>query len=237
MKQNKIYVLLIIVFSLLAISMEAQIQKPKKQPFADQKLYHFGFLVGIHTQDMILSHTGYTSPTGEAWFAEIPSYSVGFSVGIIADRYISEHFNLRVSPSLHFGEKGFVFREQKTGEEYKNTFKTNYFSIPLNLKFSANRIQDYRPYLLAGGYANMDMSSKKDQALRFKRVDYGLEFGVGCNFYLAMFKLCPELRFSFGLTDIISKDNSDLTDKDLLKFRDSMSSGKTRMISLIFNFE
>ncbi|MFT3994357.1 MAG: porin family protein [Dysgonomonas sp.] len=214
-----------------------QIQKPKNQPYADQKMYHLGFLVGIHTQDMTLLHTGYTAANGEAWFAEIPSYSVGFNVGIIGDRYLNEYFNLRISPTLYFGEKGFVFKEQLTGEEYKTTFKTSYLSLPLHLKFSASRMNNYRPYFLAGGYANMDLSPKKDMALRFKKVDYGLEFGVGCNIYLPLFKLCPELKFSLGLVDMIDKDNSDVTDNDLLKYRNAISSGKTRMISLIFNFE
>lgn len=237
MKRNNIHILLFLILSIVATSMQAQLNKPKNQPAADQKLYHFGFMVGIQTQDMILSHTGYTSPTGEAWFAEIPSYSVGFTLGIIADRYLNEHFNIRTVPSLQFGEKGFVFKEQKSGEEFKTTFRGNYLSIPVHLKYSAARINNYRPYLLAGAYTNLDISSKKDEALRFKKADYGLEFGLGCNIYFPLFKLCPELKFSFGLTDLINKDNSDLTDNDLLKFRNAISSGKTRMISLIFNFE
>ncbi len=68
-------------------------------------------------------------------------------------------------------------------------------------------------------------------------MDYGLEFGVGCNIYLPLFKLCPELKFSFGLVNLIDKDRSQLDDKDLLKYTQAISSGKSRMISLIFNFE
>ena len=52
-----------------------------------------------------------------------------------------------------------------------------------------------------------------------------------------MFKLCPELRFSFGLKDLINKDRSDLRDRDLLKYTEAFSSGKSRMITLTFNFE
>jgi len=200
-------------------------------------MYHLGFSIGINAQDMILSHTGLVAGNGQAWFSEIPSYSVGFSVGIIGDRYLNEYFNLRLSPSLHLGEREFVFKEQTTGEEYKASLRANYLTIPLHLKFSVPRIKNYRPYVLAGAYAAMDIGTKKNDALYFKKMDYGLEFGVGCNIYLPLFKLCPELRFSLGLADVVNKDRSGLDDRELLKYSEAISSGKTRMISLIFNFE
>ncbi|MDR1810400.1 MAG: PorT family protein [Prevotella sp.] len=218
-------------------SLSAQRQTVQNRPYADQKLFSFGFTVGLSTQDLILSHTGFAQPNGEVWFAEIPSYSPGFCVGIIADRYLNEYFNVRTVPTLYFGEKQFVFREQNSGEEYKTILKTNYLSFPVLLKFSSKRMNNIRPYMLGGGYANMEIGSKTNLPLRFNPVDYGLEIGLGCNFYTPMFKLCPELRFSFGLKDLINKNRSDLRDRDLLKYTEALSSGKSRMITLSFNFE
>lgn len=234
----KLYIIVIIILSISSVTCGfAQSRKVMNQPFADQKMYHLGFSLGFNAQDMILSHTGYVGSNGEAWFAEIPSYTVGFSVGIIGDRYINQYFNLRLAPTLHLGERRFVFKEQSSGEEVSTSLKANYLTLPLLLKFSAPRINNYRPYILAGGYAAMDIGTKKDDVLFFKKMDYGLEFGVGCNFYLPLFKLCPELKFSFGLTDLIEKDRTQLTDKDIVKYTQAISSGKSRMISLIFNFE
>jgi hypothetical protein len=215
----------------------AQRQQVQNRPYADQKLFSFGFTVGLSSQDLILSHTGFAQPDGEVWFAEIPSYSPGFCVGIIADRYLNEYFNVRTVPTLYFGEKQFVFREQNSGEEFKTTLKTNYLSFPVLLKFSSKRLNNIRPYMLGGGYANMEIGSKTNLPLRFNSMDYGLEIGFGCNFYTPMFKLCPELRFSFGLKDLINKDRSDLRDRDQLKYTEALSSGKMRMITLTFNFE
>ncbi len=217
--------------------MQAQTRKPQNLPFADQKMYHLGFMVGFQAQDLIISHSGYVGDNSEAWFTEIPSYSVGFSVGMIADRYLNQYFNLRTTPSLHFGERRFVFKEQTSGKEYESALRSNYLTLPLYLKFSADRTGNFRPYLLAGVYTALNIGQKKNDILRFKSMDYGLEFGVGCNLYLPLFKLCPELKFSFGLTDVVNKDRSDLSDKDLIKYTQAISSGKTRMISLVFNFE
>ncbi|NDV78537.1 porin family protein [Dysgonomonas sp. 511] len=237
MTLKAIYSLVLVAISLLPLSLSAQYRKPVNQPFADQKLYHLGFSIGFTGHDMILSHTGYTGDNGEVWFAEIPSYSVGFNVGLIGDRYLNEYFNLRLAPTLYLGERRFVFKEQASDEEYTASLKSNYVRVPLLLKFSAPRMKNYRPYFVAGGYAAMDIGTKKDDVLRFKKMDYGIELGIGCNIYLPLFKLCPELKFSFGLTDLVEKDRADITDKDLLKYTQALSSGKSRMISLVFNFE
>ena len=239
MKQKALYILLIFALNLFFTTEgQAQMRKADNLPFADQKMYHLGFSIGINAPDIILSHTGYVGDNREAWFTEIPSYSVGFSVGVIGDRYLNEYLNLRLAPALHLGERRFVFKEQEASEqEYTASLKNNYLSIPLLLKFSTPRTKNFRPYILAGGYAAWDIGTKKDDALLFKTMDYGLEFGVGCNIYLPLFKLCPEIRFSLGLVDLVEKDRPDLTDRELLKYTQAISSGKSRMISLIFNFE
>lgn len=237
MKQQKLILLYLSFIVLFGINMQAQTRKPQNLPFADQKMYHLGFMVGFQVQDLIISHSGYVGDSGETWFTEIPSYSVGFSVGMIADRYLNQYFNIRTTPSLHFGERRFVFKEQTSGKEYESALRSNYLTLPLYLKFSADRTGNFRSYLLAGVYTALNIGQKKNDILRFKSMDYGLEFGVGCNLYLPLFKLCPELKFSFGLTDVVNKDRSDLSDKDLIKYTQAISSGKTRMISLVFNFE
>ena len=69
-----------ILWGALAVSsLYAQRQRPKNQPYADMKRYHFGFHVGMHTQDLILTHSGVTTSDGKMWFAEIPSYSPEFN--------------------------------------------------------------------------------------------------------------------------------------------------------------
>lgn len=239
MKTKNTYIALFtLLLSFAFIALNAQTySRVQNLPYADQKMYHLGFYVGLHTQDLVMKNTGNVTPAGEVWFADVPSYSPGFSVGFIADRYINQYLNLRISPGLHFGEKKYTYREQTSGVKYSKALKSNYLTIPLHLKFSGGRMHNARPYFLIGGYGSWALGNKKDEAIRFKDVDYGLDFGVGCNIYLPMFKLCPELRFSLGLADVVKKDNSDLTDMDLLRYRDAVKSGKTRMISLIFNFE
>ena len=237
--ENKLrrLLLLISIGCLMSVFAMAQKERVRNQPYADFKMFHLGFHLGVHVQDLLLTNTGAVTENGEILFADIPSYSPGFSVGIIGDMFVNPYMNLRFTPTLHFGDKEVIFMEQNTAETFSYVVRSNYLSFPLAIKYSALRLNNYRPYLIGGVYGALDLGRKKDTPLLLKGIDYGLEFGVGCDFYLPYFKLCPELRFSFGLADLLQKDRSDLSNKELMKYTDSMSKASSRMVTLVFNFE
>ena len=57
-------------------------------------------------------------------------------------------------------------------------------------------------------------------------------------FYLPFFKLNPEIKFCFGLTDILKHDRPDLVDDpQKLKMTESLTKVKSNMIVLTFYFE
>lgn len=216
--------------------MQAQKEVPKIQPYIDWRMFHLGFYLGLHCQDLILTHTG-IGVDAETWYAEIPAYSPGFSVGIIGDMFVNPYMNLRVLPSLHFGDKTFLFRAQETGNEYRTVARSNYLTLPLELKYSAYRLNNYRPYISAGGYAAFDLGRKKGEAILLKGLDYGVTVGFGCDFYFSFFKLCPELKFYFGLADLIERNRTDLSRPDLSIYQNAFSRATSRMVILTFNFE
>lgn len=238
MKELRRLLFILCAFSLGVLSVMGQQEKVKNQPYADLKLFHLGFHVGLHAQDLLLTNSG-TVTDGEIWYAEIPSYSPGFSVGVIGDMYLNPYFNLRLTPTIHFGDKKIVFRQQGDLDEksYSTTVRSNYLTFPLDVKYSAFRINNYRPYLIGGIYGAFDLGRKKGNPILLKGADFGIEFGVGCDIYLPFFKLCPELKFSFGLVDLLEKDRKDLTDGELIKYPNSLSKATSRMVSLVFNFE
>ena len=233
--KKKTYILFCFCFAFS--NLFAQTQKLRHQPYGDQKLYHFGISVGVNFQDIILTNAGLPDENGETWFATIPDYSPGFSVGLVGDLYLNPYMNLRFTPVLHFGDKNFEFVEPEIGGSFRTTIRSNYLTLPLSVKLRSMRVNNYRPYLLAGAYTAFDLGRKTDEAVYLQLMDYGITIGLGCDFYLPIIKVAPELRFSFGLRDIIEHERKDLTDNSLRKYSDAISKGKTRMISLVFNFE
>jgi hypothetical protein len=82
-----------------------------------------------------------------------------------------------------------------------------------------------------------DLTVKKQGNILNKSFDCMAEVGVGCDFYLPFFKFIPELKFSYGLSNVLNKDRSDLIDKSRLKFTNSVDKLKSSMIVLSFYFE
>lgn len=231
------YLLPLLVMILNSLSLQSQHQRLQNLPYADHRNFHLGFTLGIHTQDLILTQSGFVNDNGQEWFSEIPSYSPGFTAGIIGDIYLAERLNLRIMPTLQLGSKQIVFREQSTGEEYTSSIRNNYITIPAHLKISTDRINNFRPYFIFGGYGSIELSPQKGKAVLLKPYDLGIEIGVGCDFYLPLFKLAPELKFGFGMIDILEKERNDLTDESLYKYAWSLSKAMPRMITLSFHFE
>ena len=62
--------------------------------------------------------------------------------------------------------------------------------------------------------------------------------GVGCDFYLQYFKLRPELKFMFGLTNSFNSNHvKNIRDKAMLPYATSIDNAQSKMIVLTFYFE
>ena len=225
--------------SLLLLSnlLLAQTQKVRNQPYGDYKLYHFGITVGLNFQDMFLTNSGVTTENGETWFGTIPNYSAGFTVGLTADLYLNPYMNLRFTPMLCFGDMGFEFVEPTTKQTFITDVRSNNLVLPLDLKLRSMRLNNYRPYILTGVYSAINLGRKRDEPILLKPMDYGVSIGLGSDFYLPFVKVIPEIRFCFGLSDLLEHNRTDLTDYTLVKYPTALSKGISRMIIFTFNFE
>ena len=241
--QLKRLLIILCICNLAVFGLFAQRQKPRNQPYADMKRVHLGFHIGLHTQDLILTNTGAVTNDGEVWFAEIPTYNPGFSVGVIADLALNAYMNVRFTPTVHFGDKTVMavtkdYKENQNRESMMTTtVRSNYLMFPVDLKYSAFRLNNHRPYMLGGVYGAFDMGRKKGEPILLKGFDYGVEVGFGCDIYLPFFKLCPEVKFCFGLANLLETDRPDLTrDADMIMTQ-ALSKATSRMVILTFNFE
>lgn len=222
---------------LLAAGAAAQTKKPQNRPYIDLRRWHYGFSVGMHVQDFEMVNTGAVTSDGQVWFADVPGYSPGFSVGVLGELYLHRYVSLRFVPQLHFGEKRVLFREQATGEEYSQVMKSAQLAVSVNVKYAAERFNNYRPYVMAGISPAYDFSVRKGRALLLKPFNTYVEVGLGCDFYLPFFKLIPELKFCFGLANLLKKDRPDLVDESLLKYTEALDKVSSRMVVLTFYFE
>lgn len=208
------------------------------RPYADQKRWHLGFSVGTHFQDLDFTHNGFTDLSGGQWFVEVPSFDPGICVNVLGDLRLHQYFNLRFTPGMYFGSKGVEFRDHVSGAVERQDIKTAYVVLPLDLKISGDRLHNSRPYVTLGAMAAFDVSKRRADFLQFNSGDAYLSIGLGCDFYLPFFKLNPEIKFCFGLTDILRHDRPDLDENpEMLRMTQSLSKVKSKMFVLTFYFE
>ena len=212
--------------------------KLMNRPYADLKRWHLGFSVGFHVQDLNLTHNGFLTPEGEKWTMEVPNFAPGFCLNVLADLRLHQYLNLRFSPGIYFGSKEVVMQEYATGTVMKQDVKSAYVVAPLDLKISGNRMRNVRPYITTGLMATFDVTKKRTEYLVFNTCDAYLTLGMGLDFYLPFFKFIPEIKFCFGLTDILKHNRPDLVDDPYTyKITQSLSKVKSNMVVVNFYFE
>ena len=173
----------------------------------------------------------------EYWYADVPEYTPGFSVGVLGEMKANDWLSVRFIPTMHFGDKKVVFKEQRTGKVVEQYVKSTYMSIPIDLKISAARFNNYRPYVVTGLAPTFDLTVKKGKELLVKRSDVMFEVGMGLDLYYPYFKMIPELKFCFGLKNILDNNRTDLKDASLLKYSNALDGAQNGMIVLTLYFE
>lgn len=216
----------------------AQRRRVQNKPFIDERRFHYGFFVGVHDQSLGLENNGYTDPdTGAQWLASTDRTNFGFSVGVLGEWKMTRWLALRVQPSLHFGSKHISFRNLATQEEDAQDMKSCYVGVPVDFKMSGPRFNNYRPYVVLGVAPMYDLTTGKQTKLKTKPFNFLFEAGLGCDLYMPFFKFIPELKFCFGLGNVLQKNRPDFSDPSQLIYTNSVNRATLGMVVLSFYFE
>ncbi len=179
-----------------------------KQNWDKQDMF-WGYYLGINKKDFKISYIN------ENTFITTKA-SVGFNVGLIGDLRLHKNINLRLEPGLSSNTKQLHFKNTNlnTPQDSIRDVNATYLRIPLLLKFSTNRLYNFRPYVLGGVSYDYNFSSNQDNsddnsdgAFRMKKNNFTYEIGVGVDFYLPYFIFSPSIRGVFAINNELVKDN------------------------------
>jgi hypothetical protein len=214
----------ILIFLLAGLTATAQRLLLKNLTTFDDKRIHFGFSLGINALDFAFTHYNiladnprFTTETvngvqikgTDKIRADISTLTPGFTVGIVTNLRLTESFDLRFLPGMSFGERKLTYNipiqdiNNLTQKSYYS-IKSTFLDFPLLLKYKSRKMNNQRPYLIAGGAYRIDISkSGQEDLVRTKPLSSYLEAGVGWDSYLQFFRLSTELKFSFGLNNVL----------------------------------
>ena len=232
-----------VLFILLIVTQTASAQlfskeKIKHQENFDKDFLTWGYFIGFNSYDFKFEY--------EQDLKDIEvQTNLGFGVGLIGDMRINDYFNLRFEPGLYITQRNFQYDESYfdgmtfTDADLYREVKSTYIHLPLLLKVSTKRINNFKPFIVGGVSTALNLSSNEENPddnsvgqFRTKRAMYFYELGFGVDFYLYWFKFTPTIRGVFALNDELVRDvdpNSPWTS--------NISTMKTRGVFLNFTFQ
>lgn len=204
---------------------------PDYRKSSENKLIRFGYYLG-------LNHTNFKTDYVEDRPEQLkmnPEY--GFNVGLFVDLRLINHVNLRFEPGMFTTQRNITFPDswpEATSTNLSRELKSTYIRLPLVFKFSALRLHNVRPYVIAGASTSINLSSKENSnednnsgEFRTMTQMHALELGLGVELYLPYFKFTPSIRGVFGLNDELVSDS----------WTSNIDGFKTRGVFLNFIFE
>ena len=229
----------------------AQTRTVENRPYTDLRPFHFGIVAGTHLQDLEFVNVGMQTivnedgTTSEALITcDQDRWDNGFTVGITGELRLSRSFQFRIAPAMYFGTRHLTFHnftDEAAGVkefEKTQTIKSAYISAAMDLIYGSLRFNNHRPYMMIGLNPMINLTGKSDDILKLKRYDLFLEAGIGCDFYLPFFKIRPELKFLYGLSNCLDTEHAkSLRNAALIPYTNSVSSARSKMIVRSFYFE
>lgn len=221
---------------LLALTTNAQ-HVELNQYDHDTKPYYFGITLGANMSRFQTSLHSKFLQNDSIMIAE-PENSKGFALGLLATARLSDRFQLRFNPQLMFTERN-IFYKLKHPEDHETditkTVESVIVTFPVQVKLQSDRIGNFRVYMFTGIKGDIDLASnarakKAEDLVKIRKYDYGVELGMGFNFFFPSFIFSPEIKISNGLGNIHSRDEH-------LKYSNVFDKIQSRMIVFSIHLE
>ena len=200
----------------------------------DLARFNWGYFLGFNQYDFKFEYTNDLDPTDI-----LVSKSIGFNVGLIGEMRINEFLDLRFEPGLFYTQRDLGFPGFASENDAIREVSSTYINFPLLLKVSTRRLGNFKPFVIGGFGAALNLGSNEDSpddnssgTFRMKRQVYNYEIGFGIDFYLEYFKFSPSIRGVFALTDELLRDEDPNS-----PWTGNIESMKTRGVFVNFTFE
>lgn len=254
-KYISILILIIILFS--GGKIIAQTKGVMNLPNYNNARYHFGFILALNQMNFTVKmkdgfqNVTYDSLQSPDIYADSLNLlrvnanpTMGFTVGIVGNLRLAKYFDLRLVPSLAFGERNIDYSMRTYNEgavaivDIRKNITSAHIDVPLYLKYRSKRAHNFGAYVQVGIKYVLDLAStradKKEEenetVVKLMKNDVAALAGVGVEFYNGWFKFGIEIMMSYGLTDILRRDDNNI-------YTGGIESLNSKVFQLSFSFE
>lgn len=232
--RKQIIVLLVAVL-FVGKAMAQSYERELNRPDHDKMPYYFGMTLAYNSSYLAATKNQKFIRDDSVMSVE-PGASGGIALGLLGTLKLNDFFEFRVNPQLVIGgSKYFTYRTNYPEKTETKTLPSTIVSFPMHFKFTSDRLDNFRTYLLGGVKFDIDLASNSaarnaEDLVKLKKNDFALEAGIGFNFYLKFVTCSPEIKFSYGLTNIHARDGA-------LKYSNVLEKLQSRMIIFSLHLE
>jgi len=216
-----------------------QAQREIYRSYRDDLPYYFGLTLGYNTSYLHHTKSANFFASDSIMYVN-PVASGGITMGLLGTLKINDHIELRANPQLIIGGSKYIdytLKSVKPGEQkqHQQILPSTLVSLPAHFKLNSDRIDNFRLYILGGVKFDFDLSSTStsrnaDDLVKLNAADFGLEAGLGVNIYLPFVTVSPEIKFSYGISNLHKLDNG-------LKYSNVLDKLRSRMIVFSIHLE
>ena len=224
-----------LVLGLLGFEGMSQNNPTDYLPDYDEHFVHYGFLLGVHSSKYRIRYAdAFETPAYDTLHSIVPGNLAGFKLGFVVNFHLFQFLDFRVLPTVAFYENDLTYRfTDRT--EIRHIKDATIVELPLLLKYKSQRRGNYAMYLLGGikpsfeavGRGQREDSSEKLDLLRNQ---LNIEVGAGFDMYFQLFKFSPEIRYSYGIGNMLAT-------RSRSSFNDPLKKLTTHNLTLYITFE
>lgn len=202
----------------------------------DNRLLSWGYFLGFNSYDFKFEYENQFSDNNTDILVET---QVGFNVGLIGDLRINRYINLRLEPGITFTNRVLNYPRFEEENDAEREVKSTYIHVPLLVKFSTKRMNNFKPFVVFGVSRSFNLSSNEknpednnEGQFRMTSGTGYYEVGFGIDLYLYYFKFSPSIRGVFATSNELVPD-----DDPNSPWTSEISSMKTRGVFINFTFQ
>lgn len=204
----------VVLALLLSLELTAQDSPTEHLIDYDDQWIHYGFLIAGHSSRYRMEYSNaFTTDALDSLHSIVPRNTGGFKVGFVVNMRMFQYLDFRILPTVAFYEN-VVDYNYIDGTTFSFLKDATFVEIPLMLKYKSARRGNTAMYLLTGFTPAIEAAGKADegtnrQKLETRNWNYSLEIGAGLDIYFQFFKFSPELRYSYGLYNLLFEEKND----------------------------
>ena len=202
--------------------------------YDERKIITYGFSLGFQTTAYQLKYSEFfVNPAMDSVHSILPKKRPGFKLGFIVNFKLAQFLDMRITPTVSFAE--YILEYNFVGgDQFTELVESTGVEFPVLFKYKSQRRNNLRMYIIGGITPIIEEAGKSSleedlTRLQIEKFNANLELGFGLDMYFPLFKFSPEVRFAYGLVNVLSPIENDKSA--------GIDELRTKTLSFYFHFQ